>query len=164
MEFETERLTIRRIGIEDAGFVLAMLNDPGFRANIGDRGVRTIAEAADYVRTRILASYAEHGFGGLKLVRRSDGAAIGTAGFYRRPGLEAPDLGFALFARETRQGYGFEAASGLLASRPDLRPLLAIAAPHNRASAALLAKLGFVEQGLMRLPAGGGLSRLFRLA
>ena len=74
--FETERLRVRRIDEGDAGFMLAMLTDPGFLANIGDRGVRTIADAETYIRDRILASYQAHGFG-MFHVARAEGASPG---------------------------------------------------------------------------------------
>lgn len=71
MSFATERLTIGRIGRADAGFMLALLNDPGFVTNIGDRGVRTIERAERYIVERIDASWAAHGFGMLKVLLRA---------------------------------------------------------------------------------------------
>ena len=161
---ETERLTIRRIGLDDAAFMVAALNDPGFLANIGDRGVRTIEHAEAYIRDRVLASYELHGFGMFRVALKADDEAIGTIGFVRREGLDGPDLGFALLAEHTGKGYGHEAACALLAwARDTLRlpPLLAITAPDNLASAALLVKLGFREERRVMLPAHGGESRLF---
>lgn len=160
---ETDRLTIRRITEDDAGFLLVMLNDPGFLANIGDRGVRTIAQAQDYVRVRILASYEAHGFGMLLVSLKENGEAIGTVGFVRREGLAGPDLGFAFLAAHVGQGYGHEAARALLASAPALRPLYAITSLDNDGSAALLTKLGFIGRGLIRIPAYPEDSRLFEL-
>ena len=161
--FETARLTVRRIGVEDADFVLAILNDPRFLANIGDRGVRTIEDARGYVRDRIEGSYATHGFGMLRVARRGDDRPVGLVGLVKRDGLDLPDLGFAYLADETGRGYGTEAARGLLAAMPDARPLLAITAVDNHASAALLGKLGFVEGERMRLPGYAAESRVFRL-
>ncbi len=161
---ETERLTIRRIGLDDAPFMVAMLNDPGFLGNIGDRGVRTIADAESYIRDRILASYAAHGFGMFRVVLKASGEPVGTVGFVRRDGLTGPDLGFAFLEAHTGRGYGHEAARALMAwgRREALfGPLLAITAPENIASAALLAKLGFREEGRVTLPTHGGESRLF---
>jgi RimJ/RimL family protein N-acetyltransferase len=160
---ETDRLVMRRITEDDAAFMLVMLNDPGFLANIGDRGVRTIGQAEDYIRARILASYENHGFGMLRVALKASGAAIGTIGFVRRDGLEGPDLGFAFLEAYVGQGYGHEAAQALLASAPRLRPLYAITALGNAHSVALLGKLGFVGRGLIRLPASSDDSRLFAL-
>jgi [ribosomal protein S5]-alanine N-acetyltransferase len=164
MLFETERLSVRRIGIEDAGFMLAMLNDPGFLANIGDRGVRTIEQATDYVRGRVLASYAAHGFGMFLVALKEGDEPVGMVGFVRREGLDGPDLGFAFFAEHVGKGYGYEAARALLDWGHDvlaLGPLLAITAIHNETSAALLRKLGFEERGRVPIPGHGDQSRLF---
>jgi [ribosomal protein S5]-alanine N-acetyltransferase len=160
---ETDRLTIRRITEDDAAFMLAMLNDPGFLANIGDRGVRTIGEAQEYIRARILASYAANGFGMLRVALKAGDEAIGTVGFVRREGLDGPDLGFAFLAGHVGRGFGHEAACALLASAPSMRPLYAITALGNDWSAALLVKLGFVETGRVRIPAYPDDSRLFEL-
>lgn len=161
---ETERLTIRRITLDDAAFMIETLNDPGFVANIGDRGVRTAADAEAYIRDRVLASYEAHGFGMFRVGLKDGDRGIGTAGFVRREGLDGPDLGFAFLAAHTGKGYGYEAARALLDwGRETLRlpPLLAITALDNHASAALLAKLGFRERDRIRLPGYPGESRLF---
>ncbi|MDB5447600.1 MAG: acetyltransferase, partial [Phenylobacterium sp.] len=41
-ELRTARLTLSPPAEDDAGFVLELLNDPGWIRNIGDRGVRTL--------------------------------------------------------------------------------------------------------------------------
>lgn len=161
---ETERLTIRRITIDDASFMIATLNDPGFLANIGDRGVRTVEDAETYIRDRILASYEANGFGMFRVALKENDEGIGTVGFVKRDGLDGPDLGFAFLQAHTGKGYGHEAARALMdwgREALDMPPLLAITAPDNHASAALLAKLGFREEGRITLPTHGGESRLF---
>lgn len=162
--FETERLTVRRIELDDAPFMLAMLNDPGFLGNIGDRGVRTLDEAVAYIHGRVFASYEAHGFGMFRVALKGSDEPVGMVGLVRRDGLDGPDLGFAFLEGHTGKGYGQEASEALIAwARRELNigPLLAITAPHNVASAALLLKLGFREEGRVTLPAHGGESRLF---
>jgi RimJ/RimL family protein N-acetyltransferase len=58
---ETERLILREIAIEDAEFLLRLLNEPSFISNIGDRNVRTIADAERYALNGPIASYEQHG-------------------------------------------------------------------------------------------------------
>ncbi|WBO20962.1 GNAT family N-acetyltransferase [Sphingomonas abietis] len=161
---ETERLTIRRIGLDDAGFMLASVNDPGFISNIGDRGVRTIEDAETYIRERVLASYAANGFGMFRVALKDGDEGVGTIGFVRRDGLDKPDLGFAFLEAHVGKGYAYEAATALMAwgrATLGIGPLLAITAPANAASAGLLVKLGFRETGRIMLPTHGGESRLF---
>ena len=42
---ETERLILREFAVTDAEFILKLLNEPSFIQNIGDRGVRSVADA-----------------------------------------------------------------------------------------------------------------------
>jgi ribosomal-protein-alanine N-acetyltransferase len=162
--FETERLTVRRIELGDAAFMVTMLNDPGFLANIGDRGVRTIEEAETYIRERVHASYDANSFGMFRVALKDSDEPVGTCGFVRREGLGGPDLGFAYLAAHTGKGYGYEAGRGMLAWGHDalgLGPLLAITAIGNAASAALLRKLGLREQGRVAIPGYEDESRFF---
>jgi hypothetical protein len=46
---ETERLLLRHLTLDDAPFILALLNEPSFLQNIGDKGVCSIADARGYL-------------------------------------------------------------------------------------------------------------------
>lgn len=153
---QTEWLQLRRLRDDqaDAAAMLELLNEPGFRRHIGDRGVRTLAQARAYLRERVLASYAGHGVGMLAVLRRADGAWLGNAGLVRRPGLPAPDIGYALLARYQGQGYALEAARAVLdAARAHGHPhLYAVVSAPNARSMELLRKLGLAGRGLITLP------------
>ena len=45
----TLRLILRQLTPADASFMLVLLNSQGFIENIGDRGVRTLVQANDYI-------------------------------------------------------------------------------------------------------------------
>ena len=62
--FETERLLIRPVEEEDAEFVLELLNTPKFLELIGDREVRDIDQAKQYIRKKMLPQLYRLGFGG----------------------------------------------------------------------------------------------------
>ena len=53
IEIETERLTLRRLSVDDAPFILELLNDPSFLRFIGDKGVRTLDDARKYIATQV---------------------------------------------------------------------------------------------------------------
>ena len=59
----TPRLQLRPLRDDqtDATHLLGVLNEPDFHRYIGDRGVRTSAQAQAYLRRGPMASYAEHG-------------------------------------------------------------------------------------------------------
>lgn len=152
---ETPRLALRRLTVEDAGFMLALLNDPDFVRFIGDKKVRTREDAAAHIESGPMQSYARHGFGIERVELRATGAPIGICGLLRRDWLDAPDLGFAFLPQFRRHGYASEAAAAVLAwARADLgaRRVLAIVDADNVASIGLLSKLGFRHDGRVRPP------------
>lgn len=143
---QTPRLTIRKLTVEDAPFILELLNDPLFLQFIGDRRVRTVADAEQYIRNVPLASYARYGFGHYLIEAKPAGEAAGICSLVKRDWLDDVDVGFALLPAFRRQGYAFEATAAVLAyarQQLGLQRLVAIAVPDNRSSIALLEKLGF---------------------
>ena len=154
---QTERLQLRLLRDDDvdAAGMLQLLNEPGFHEYIGDRGVRSLDQARDYLRTRVFTGYAEHGFGMYAVERRSDGAWLGNAGLVRRDGLPCADVGYALLGAHTGQGYALEAVQGVLAyarGTLGLGELRAVVSPGNARSVALLEKAGFRDDGTVVLP------------
>ena len=59
----TTRLIVRRMSVADAEFVLALMNEPSWLRFIGDRGVKTIDDARNYIIQGPVAMYASFGFG-----------------------------------------------------------------------------------------------------
>jgi RimJ/RimL family protein N-acetyltransferase len=161
---ETERLTLRRIGVSDAGFILDLLNEPSFLLHIGDKGVRTEDDARRYIQDGPRASYERFGFGLLLVQRKDGGEPIGICGLLKREWLEDVDLGFALQPRFWGEGYAFEAASAVLAharERLGLRRIVAITSLDNEPSIRLLARLAFRFERVARFTAEGPELRVF---
>lgn len=143
---DTPRLRIRKLSEADAEFMLALLNSPKFIEFIGDRGVRTADACREFLTTRYIAGYDEHGYGLYAVELRDDSTPIGICGFVRRPTLENPDLGFAFLPEFERRGYGYESASHILGFGRDslgFTRVDAITSLANDASGSLLQKLGF---------------------
>lgn len=161
---ETERLALREMTADDAPFVLRLVNEPSWLRFIGDRGVRTIADAEGYVAKGPAVSYAQHGFGLWLVARKADGTPLGLCGLLQRDTLEHPDLGFAFLPEFGGQGYAHEAAAATLAHGRralGLKRVLAITAPDNARSIHLLGKLGFRFERMIRLVPDKPESRLF---
>lgn len=140
----TERLTLTDVTQADAEFVLELLNDPGWIANIGDRGVRTLEEARAYIADRFDKS--------LWLVARDaeSGEPLGLCGIVAsRPGLEISDLGYAFLARHSGKGYATEAARAVLDwgfRDLELERITAMIHAGNQASIAVAERLGFTPR------------------
>ncbi len=60
---ETERLVVREMDASDSEFILDLLNQPSFIKYIGDRNVRTVDEARDFIENRYRESYRVNGYG-----------------------------------------------------------------------------------------------------
>ncbi|HEU4328722.1 MAG TPA: GNAT family N-acetyltransferase [Roseiflexaceae bacterium] len=162
--FETERLALRRFTLADAPFVLELLNDPDWHRYIGDRGVRTLQQAENYIVTVPMQMYDRLGFGLYLVEHKASGEPIGMCGLLKRDFLEDVDLGFAFLARHRAQGYALEAALGTLGyarSALGLGRVAAIVAPDNERSARLLEKLGFRFERMVSYPGETEQLRLF---
>lgn len=163
-EFDTPRLTLRRLCFDDAEFLVLLLNQPSFLVNIGDRGVRDIPGAHRYLRDGPLAMYERHGFGLWHVSRKSDGAAIGLCGLLKRDNLPDADVGYALLPDYWRRGYAFEAVSATLqhaVSRFGLTRVIAVVSEGNAASIRVLEKAGLSFERRTRLNAGEPEVRLY---
>jgi RimJ/RimL family protein N-acetyltransferase len=160
---ETERLTLRRLEIDDAAFILRLLNDPSFLRFIGDKGVRTLDDARKYISSGPIASYEKFGFGLYLTARKDDGVPIGICGLLKRDSLKDADIGFAFLPEFWSKGYGYESASAVMAYGSGvlgLTRILAVASPDNDPSIRLLEKLGMSSEGMVRLSEGGPELRL----
>jgi RimJ/RimL family protein N-acetyltransferase len=160
----TTRLRLRRLTEADAPFIVRVLNEPSFIQNIGDRGVRTVADAETYLRMGPLTSYDRHGFGLYLVELRETMAPIGICGLLKRDELEDVDVGFSLLPAYWSRGYAFEAAAAVMAHAREafgLQRLVAITAIHNERSGRLLGRLGFAFERTIRLGAAGEELKLF---
>jgi ribosomal-protein-alanine N-acetyltransferase len=153
----TARLTLRELTAADASFVVALMNEPSFIAHIGDRGVRTVADAEHYIARGPWTQYATAGFGLWLVSLQASGEPIGICGLLKREALRAPDLGFAFRPAYWSKGYAFEAGQAVMhfaAAVLGFPRLLAIVSPANHSSVRLLEKLGFRFERLIRMSAG----------
>jgi RimJ/RimL family protein N-acetyltransferase len=163
---ETQRLLLRRLTVNDAPFILTLLNEPSFIRYIGDKSVRDLEAARQYILNGPVASYDRHGFG-LNLVELKEShTPIGICGLLKRDELPDADIGFALLPDFWNKGFAFEAATAVLQDahyRLSLERILAITSLDNEASINLLERLGFKFEKVIQLTAGGEQVRLFTL-
>ncbi|MBD2057210.1 GNAT family N-acetyltransferase [Oculatella sp. FACHB-28] len=151
---ETERLILHKLTVEDSEFILALLNDPLWLRFIGDKGVRTLDDARDYILKNLVAMYERLGFGLYLTELKGSGVSIGICGLIKRDSLEDVDLGFAFLQEFRGKGYAYESASAVMEygrSSFGLSRIVAIASPDNFDSAKLLEKLGFRFEKMVKL-------------
>ncbi len=160
----TARLELRELAAHDAPFILELLNEDGFLRFIGDKGVRTLADAREYILKGPEDSYRRHGFGLYLTSLRADGTPIGICGLVRRETLADVDVGFAFLERHWGKGYAVEAAAAVYDYARDalgLHRVVAITAPDNHGSMAVLKKIGLTFERTLTLAPGGPPVNLF---
>lgn len=146
--FRTQRLFLSELTLDDAGFVIELLNEPSFITQIGDKAVRTRDDAIHYLQTGPMKQYSEWGFGLYKVSVKSSKEPIGMCGLLKRDSLPFPDLGFAFKDKFQGKGYGYEASIAVLEqmkAAPLFSKVLAMTAQSNESSKGLLRKLGFEQ-------------------
>ena len=152
---ETDRLLITALAKDDAPFILELVNTPDWLQFIGDRGIKTLADAENYIINGPMASYSTYGHG-LYLVTLKDTAApVGICGIIKRDTLEDKDIGFALLPQYTGKGYAYEAAAAILQYAKEvlgIQRIVAITLAANSRSVNLLTKLGLVYEKMLRFP------------
>lgn len=161
---ETDRLRLRHLTLEDAGFILELVNEPAWLRFIGDRGVRTLEDARNYILTGPLESYQRHGFGLDVVELKADKSSIDICGLIKREALPDVDIGFALLPKFWGQGYALEAASAVLAwgqGELGLHRIVALTNPDNERSIRVLEKLGMRFEQLLWLSEDSPMLKLF---
>jgi RimJ/RimL family protein N-acetyltransferase len=151
---QCERLSLRELDLHDAEFILRLLNEPGFLTFIGDKGVRNLDDAREYLAKGPLESYRRHGFGLYLVSRRGDESPIGICGLVKRDTLVDPDVGFAFLEEHWFKGYASEAAAAVLVYARDtlgIERIVAITAIDNWGSIAVLEKIGLTLERRVRL-------------
>lgn len=106
----TERLLINTVTLDDAPFILELLNTPGWLKFIGDRNVKTIEDANDY----ILKLTAVPGTNYFLVKLRDQQIPLGVITVMKRDYLDHHDIGFAFHPGHAGKGYAFEAAKSVL--------------------------------------------------
>jgi len=161
---ETDRLALRRMSVEDAEFMLGLLNEPSWLRFIGDRGVRTLEDARAYVLKGPVDMYDRLGFGLYLTELKGEGVPIGICGLVKRDFLEDVDIGFALLPGFWGQGYAYEAAAAVMEYGKEalgLKRIVAITNPENHSSIRLLEKLGLKFDRMIQATVDGPEIRLF---
>jgi RimJ/RimL family protein N-acetyltransferase len=154
MVLETDRLMLRLLSVEDSAFILQLLNEPSFLLYIGDKGVRTIADAREYILKGPVDSYERFGFGLYLVELKEARVPAGICGLIKRETLHDVDIGFAFLPQFWKRGYAFESAAAVLAYGKDvigLDRIVAITSPDNEASIKVLGKLGLKFERLIKL-------------
>lgn len=142
---ETDRLILQEFSPDDVKFILELVNSPGWLQFIGDRNIKTSAQAEEYLSNGPIKSYQQNGFGLWKAKLKTDNTPVGMCGLLKREKPSYIDIGFAMLPQFSALGYGFEAASATMKYAKHtlkIEKVVATTDPNNIASIRLLNKLG----------------------
>jgi RimJ/RimL family protein N-acetyltransferase len=160
----SDRLQLREIELHDDEFILRLLNEAAFLRFIGDKGVRNLADAREYILKGPMESYRRFGFGLYLTCLGASGVPIGICGLVKREELPDVDLGFALLSHYWSQGYAAEAAAAVLAygmEQLKVPRIVAITSPDNLGSIAVLEKIGLKFERMVSVSDVGPELKLF---
>ncbi len=149
-KFETSRLIIRPLSIDDLPGMFAMDSDPEVHRYLGNNPVQTMDEEAKVIEI-VTRQYTDLGIGRWAVEEKGTGDFVGWMGFKR---ITAPingrvnhlDFGYRLARKHWGKGYATESGAAALKYGTDVMGLSDIhAMTHlgNLASRRVLEKLGF---------------------
>ncbi|WP_407534910.1 GNAT family N-acetyltransferase [Elizabethkingia miricola] len=153
--YETERLIIKPITLDDAAFLLDLYNRPKFIQYIGDKNLRSIDDAQTYIQNRFLPQLERSGYGNYTITLKENNEIIGAVGIFEREGLPIMDIGYSFLEEYEGNGYAYEAAikvKEIGMKDFGLEKLSAITSKENFASQKLLGKLGLAYVKDISLP------------
>ncbi len=129
-KYETKRLTIERLSLNDNSFILKLVNTEGWLKFIGNRNVNTIDEADNYIEKITNLKNIIYWI----VKRKSDNSSIGIITLIKRDNLEHFDFGFAFLPDFGKNGYAYEASKIILdrlIQEPQFKTMLAVTIPDN---------------------------------
>ena len=140
--YQTTRLTLQQLTLEDDAFIFELVNTSGWLTFIGDRNVLSVKDAGSYIQ-RIRSNPQINYW----VVRTKNTLIpIGVVTFIKRDYLKHYDIGFAFLPQYGGQGFAFEAAEVVLKyvlSTGKHHCILATTLIENASSIKLLGQLGF---------------------
>jgi len=147
-------LRLRELKTDDAGFVLRLVNEPSFLANIGDKGVSNLDDAREFILKGPWTGQQKPGYGQFLVELKESGDPIGVCGLLFREFLDVTDVGFALLPEYWRRGFAYEAASAVMIyghSELGIEKIVALTSEDNPASIRVLEKLGMTFERTVKM-------------
>lgn len=143
MPINASNLVIDHLSLNDASFILELLNTPGWKLFIGERNVNDLQDAIAYVQKIIDNPNVTY----FVVKLHDSNIPVGLLSVIKRDYLPHVDLGFAFLPAYAGKNYAYEAASALLKDPSIIAAypiVLAISLKDNPRSIRLLERLGMV--------------------
>jgi len=145
MIVETKRLIFREINVEDAEFVLRLVNEPSFVSNIGDKGLKNLHDTERFILEGYWTNQERSGYGMFLVELKGGGDPIGSCGLLYRKVLNMTDIGFAFLPEFWNRGFAYEDAEAIMKyghTTLGVKKIVGLTSEDNLGSINLLKKLG----------------------
>ena len=142
--FQTPRLILRQITIEDAPLILGLNSDPEIVKYVHEPTLKTVEQAEKIIVDIILPQY-KNNLGRWAIITKDNDEFIGWCGLKYRPELDEIDLGYRLMQKAWGKGFATEAAEETLEygfNTLNLNLITGRAHVENLASIKVLEKIG----------------------
>lgn len=152
MMIETERLRIRRFTPDDLPWLIEMRTKPEVYKYLGG----TRMQNPDAIRKRFefyTACYESFGFGQCAMELKDTGDVVGVSGLQPLEETGEIEVGYSLYPKFWRQGFGYECAMGWLKfgfETAGLDRIVACADKENTASWRIMEKCGMKFEGVQQ--------------
>jgi ribosomal-protein-alanine N-acetyltransferase len=140
---ETERLFLRKFNENDIDLVFAMRSDADVMRFIREPQ-KNRAEAKSWVGL-VSGRWATEKIGFCAVIEKSSGKFVGWCGLWRLKETDEIEVGYALIKEFRGRGYALEASEAFLIygfESLNLKEIVAVARPENRASWRVMERLG----------------------
>ena len=151
---ETPRLRIRELTVDDAEFIFGLVNEPSFLEHIGDKGVRNLEDARQFILEGPWASHRDRGYGQFLVELKEGGDPIGVCGLLYREALDVSDIGCAFLPQYWRRGFAYEAACAVMEygrSTLGIDKIVGLTSEENVASIKAMEKLGMSFEKMVKM-------------
>lgn len=149
----TQNLTLRRLTPGDAPFIFDLLNTHTWKQFIGDRNIKTLHDAENYILTMQQNFYDKYNHGLLLVSQKNDDKPLGLCGLLKRTYLDYPDIGFAFMPQYAGKGFAYESCEAIIKDYP-FDMLYATTTDENIRSQMLLERCGLRHEKDIETPEG----------
>jgi ribosomal-protein-alanine N-acetyltransferase len=142
---ETKNLMLRLPEVCDADVIFKLFNQQDCVKFIGDKHIKNLVDAENYIIEKFLSSYKANGFCLYIVCQKKSNAVVGLCGLIKREELEDVDIGFAILTDFQGKGYVTEAAIAVknhAFNSLGIKRLVGITDKLNVGSIRVLEKLG----------------------
>ena len=154
-KIESERLLIRPFQLGDEVAMYELNSNPIVQKYTGDKMIQSVEEAEELMTNVVFNDYKSYGYGRLAVIYKPDNKLIGFTGFKYLPELSGTDLGYRFLPDYWGKGIATESSIMSLKfgfEELGLKKIYAFAETENKASGAVLIKVGFTQTQIAPYP------------